>query len=148
MKTFRVAVSQGGRIDYLDHGQLNLDGKVRRRRASHIVPVGFWLRAWFRLVRLVARDESTMAAWTRTWRTPWSVDLRPSGGPMRGPFVNRRLAVQYEEEWLAENVLGAEQCTECCHPLLPVDGVHFWARRRVCLPCLGLLSGDRLRHDS
>lgn len=144
MEKFNVAVSPGGRIDYLDHGQMAIDGKTRRRRASHIVPERFWLRQWFRLVRLFVRDESLVAAWTRRWRTLWVVDLRLSGGPVRGPFANRAMAVTYEEEWLVANVLGGEQCTECDNPLMPSDGFCFWGNRRVCRPCLWILQDGRV----
>jgi hypothetical protein len=55
-------------------------GTVTTKRASHVVPASFWKRQAFKLVRLIVRDDSASAAWCRTWRGPWIVDMSPIGG--------------------------------------------------------------------
>jgi hypothetical protein len=112
-KPIRFAVSRTGRIDYLDHGQLNLDGRVERRRASHVEPTGFWKRLGFRIVRLCFSDDSRAAEWSRGWRTPWRVNLGPVLGPIRGPFQSRAEAIEYEERWLLDNRMGLDVCKVC-----------------------------------
>lgn len=55
-------------------------GTVTTKRASHVVPANFWKRQAFKLVRLFVQDDSASAAWCRTWRGPWIVDMSPIGG--------------------------------------------------------------------
>lgn len=33
----------------------------------------------------------------------WTADMRPSGGPLAGPFTSRSEALEYEKEWLEQN---------------------------------------------
>ncbi len=35
----------------------------------------------------------------------WMVDLRPSGGPVRGGFETRSAALAFEEKWLNERAI-------------------------------------------
>lgn len=70
------------------------------RRASHVVPLNFWLRLAFRVVRAICRDDSATAAWTRRWPCQWIVDMTCSGGPIFGPFRSRWVAVRCEAAWL------------------------------------------------
>ena len=81
-------------------------GEVRRRRASHVLPVPFLARLLFRAVRSVVRDDSAAAAWTRAWPVAWYADLAPSNGPKLGPFTNRLEAIEAEVLWLTSNSLG------------------------------------------
>lgn len=131
----RIAIARDGRVDYLDHGDLNLDGLTRRRRASHIEPFHFWKRQAFRILRLCVPDESRAAEWSRGWRTLWRVNLSPSRGPIRGPFRCRSKAIECEEQWLMANRMGGEQCVRCSDYLIATDCGLFLDRARVCERC-------------
>lgn len=86
------------------------------RRASHIEPV---FRPWrwaFRTLRYLFGDYGRTAKFTRHWRCRWSVDLRPSNGPLLDidprtfkPFASRADAIDFEKFWLAEHHLGRLQ---------------------------------------
>lgn len=81
-------------------------GQRKHIRASHVVPVNFLLRWIFVFLRKWVRDDSTAAAFTRTWPCRWKVDLAPSGGPVLGPFQRRSTALAAEREWIEVNVFG------------------------------------------
>ena len=42
----------------------------------------FFERVLFTLIRRFADDDSSTAAWTRTWVGPWRVNTKPVGGPI------------------------------------------------------------------
>lgn len=79
-------------------------GDVSLQRASHVVPENRFLRAAFRLIRALVRDESRAAGWTRRWNCRWIAQI--IGGPRLGPFDDRSAAIAAEVEWLDENNLG------------------------------------------
>jgi hypothetical protein len=81
-------------------------GTVSKRRASHVTPVNPVLRVIFRLVRWLVKDESQVAGWTRTWGCLWQADLAPSGGPVLGPYSDRKAAIRAEVDWLNEQMAG------------------------------------------
>jgi hypothetical protein len=56
-------------------------GRTTIRRASHVEPV--------------AIDGFTVG---------WQADLAPVGGPVLGPFVSRREALEAEQGWLREHI--------------------------------------------
>jgi hypothetical protein len=75
-------------------------------RASHVEPVSLSLRLLFRALRRAFKDESRVAAWTRSWPCYWYVDMSPVGGPKRGPFSNRAQAIEFEIQMLNRFWLG------------------------------------------
>ena len=82
------------------------DGTEITRRASHVLPENFWLRAAFRILRTFG-DKTQMAEWTRHWRTTWIVDASPVGAPtFRGGWTNRQDAIDFEiaflNDWFLE----------------------------------------------
>jgi len=82
-----------------------LGGQRVRRRASHVEPVGLAHRLAFRILRRFFGEHGRVAAWTRSWRGPWRVDLRPSDGPVLGESFNcRGDAIEAELWWLQENL--------------------------------------------
>lgn len=128
MESIRFAVSTEGRVDYLDHGVLNLDGRTTKYRASHVEPWGWWRRLAFRIVRRCCGDSSAAAEWTRGWRTRWRVNLGPVFGPVLGPFDDRAEAIDVEELWLLSERLGRTWCRQCGLAMPAGDAP-------VCLDC-------------
>ena len=55
-------------------------GETITRRASHVLPVRFWQRQAFRILRTLFGDYGRIAQWTREWSTWWYVDTSPVGG--------------------------------------------------------------------
>lgn len=101
-----ITINADGSIEMLD-GQFEIEGRrVAKRRASHIVPTRFTKRLVFKLCRL-AGDASKLAAWTRTWKCEWTVDLRPSAGPVVSGFYSRAAAIAYEIAWIERNGIHA-----------------------------------------
>lgn len=70
--------------------------EVTVQRASHIEPCRLGRRILFRLLRRLFGEDGRVGEWTRRWHCDWRVDLRPVGGPIRGPFFSRRDALHYE----------------------------------------------------
>lgn len=85
------------------------DWKEETKRAGNIEPVGLLRRLAFRLIRSLVSDQSRVAAWTRTWRCRWRVNMGLSGGPIFGSFASRQEAVRHEREWVIANALIAER---------------------------------------
>lgn len=107
-----ITIHDDGRVEMLD-GQFDLGGRqVAKRRASHVVPTGRLRRLLFRLCR-IAGDDSELAAWTRTWDCNWTVDLRPSAGPVVSGFYNRDTAIEFEVDWISRN--GIQEQQQCNH---------------------------------
>jgi hypothetical protein len=57
-------------------------GKTVTKRASHVEPAAFWARVAFHILRTLVRDDSSVAAWTRTWDCAWRINTKPVGGPI------------------------------------------------------------------
>ena len=73
------------------------------RRASHVEPVAFVPRALFYAIRLIVRDESRAAEWTRCWPVVWQA--RIFDGPTLGPYDARSAAIEAEVEWITNNLI-------------------------------------------
>lgn len=100
-----VLVIDSGSITYLEHDTrepLMQGGKTRR--ASWVVPQKLLKRLLWILIRKVVGDHGRIADWCRSWRGPWLVDLRVSGGPVVGGFSCRESALEYEENWVLSNL--------------------------------------------
>ena len=81
-------------------------GEVITRRASHVLPVAFWKRQAFRLLRTLVPDTSRLAAWSRTWRGPWLVDTAPTAGVvLQGRWMSRQDAIDAEVAFLNDYFL-------------------------------------------
>jgi hypothetical protein len=102
-------------------------GPREDRRASHIVPENSVLRWLFRLLRRLCRDGGAVATFTRRWPCSWQVNLRPSGGPVLGPFPLRTDALAAEVAWLEAHVLMT-------HDLAPLPGLATSAMRTAACP--------------
>lgn len=83
---------------------LSAVGPVRTRRASYIWPYGQLQRLAFRALRFVFDGEGKVAAWTRTWRTLWTV--RWVNRPDRIVFanLNRETCLKWERERLSRRM--------------------------------------------
>ena len=82
-------------------------GKTVTKRASHVEPATFWARVAFHILRTLVRDDSSVAAWTRTWNVLWRVNTKPTAGYiLPGLFKDRREAIDVEvaflNEWFVE----------------------------------------------
>lgn len=110
MSCVDIVIDESGEVRFLSHAgdeataQLAFALGGSTRRASHILPEGRLQRLAFRLIRL-AGDSGSLAAWTRSWRCRWVVDLSPSGGGLEGPFCSRAEAIEFEHDWLLERGL-------------------------------------------
>jgi len=95
-----VSFRTDGTVQYVHDGGLTdgMDGERTKFRASVIEPVSLPLRLAFRLIRLLVRDDSRLANWTRSWECLWRV--RIIGGPvLDGQFAPRRAALEAEIAW-------------------------------------------------
>lgn len=101
-RTVVVTIDESGDQVFLKgHGAdvFSEAGESIVRRASHVVPVSLPLRLAFKALRTIALDTSLAAAWTRTWRCEWQVEL--VGGPtVRARWFNRQRAIDFEIEYL------------------------------------------------
>lgn len=109
MKKRIIKIDRLGTAHFIDDDQLSdemqreLGGKVSRRRASNIEPVNPIARAAFYAIRRRVDDSHWLAAWTRSWRVLWRVNLSLSGGPTFGGFERRADALAAEVDWLLCN---------------------------------------------
>ncbi len=103
-----ISIDKEGTATYLvnEHTKDLFPEATRPRRASHVEPVSLSLRVLFRALRRAFKDESRVAAWTRSWPCYWYVDMSPVGGPKRGPFSNRAQAIEFEIQMLNRFWLG------------------------------------------
>jgi hypothetical protein len=84
-KVMTVTIDENGDLLMLksDSADVFLEGaEVVTKRASHVEPTGFWTRIAFHILRSCVKDDSAVAAWTRTWRCTWRVNTAPVGGPI------------------------------------------------------------------
>lgn len=104
-----VKISRTGNLTFLANEHTQAFGQIgtrKTKRASHVVPVSLPLRLAFQVLRLLVRDESRAAEWTRGWRCEWQADLSPVSGPVLGPYTSRKAAIFDEVEWLNKNILS------------------------------------------
>jgi hypothetical protein len=74
-------------------------GEVKKQRVSRILPIHPVKRLFFRAIRLMANDESRIAAWTRSWDGPWQVQIDKKN---YGCFNDRHEAIAFEKQKIAE----------------------------------------------
>ncbi len=108
----RVRIHRNGDVEVIDNSAAAplLTGlRGRRRRISRIYPSGALKRQAFFLLRAVFGDGGSVAGWTRTWKGPWTLDMRLGGGPVVrsfGPwsrFSSHADAVSCEVVWFGLN---------------------------------------------
>jgi hypothetical protein len=84
-KVVTVTIDENGDLLMLksDAADVFLESaEVVTKRASHVEPTGYVTRAVFHLLRSLVKDDSVLAAWSRTWRCTWRVNTAPVGGPI------------------------------------------------------------------
>jgi hypothetical protein len=81
-------------------------GPASQRRASHVLPVQWWKRLAFRILRWTFGEEGRISNWTRSWSGQWIADMGPSRGPVLGPFTQRCDAIDAEVMWLIQHRHG------------------------------------------
>jgi hypothetical protein len=120
-KVVTVTIDESGDMVYLNTPESDIFMELGERitaRASNVLPVRFWHRQAFRLLRTLFGDYGRIAQWTREWSTRWYVDTRPVGGPVltwghvgypvkdsnfgvrRASFRNREAAIRAEVKFL------------------------------------------------
>lgn len=106
-----VIVSAAGEVTVVAHADLDrpfMEGLGQMgevRRGGHVLPAHPLRRWWFQALRRVCGWVPAIVAWTRTWSGDWITDLACSAGPVLGPYATRSVAIQAEEQWLAEQLL-------------------------------------------
>ena len=75
-----------------------------RQRVSHVEPVNPVLRWLFHAIRKRVADNSKLAAFTREWRCRWRA--RIFTGPVLGPFISRKQAIDAEIAWINAELEG------------------------------------------
>lgn len=109
-KVVAVTIDESGDLVFLNSPEHDIFlelGETVTHRASHVLPVRFWQRQAFRILRTLFGDYGRVAQRTREWNTLWYVDTRPVGGPVLhmshlwdGPGVNMFLGEDdYRAEW-------------------------------------------------
>jgi hypothetical protein len=84
-KVVTVTIDESGDMVYLNTPENDIFMELGERitaRASNVLPVDFWHRQAFRILRTLFGDYGRIAQWTREWSTRWYVDTRPVGGPV------------------------------------------------------------------
>jgi hypothetical protein len=84
-KVVTVTIDESGDMVYLNTPESDIFMELGERittRASNVLPVRFWHRQAFRILRTLFGDYGRIAQWTREWSTRWYVDTRPVGGPI------------------------------------------------------------------
>lgn len=109
----RITVDSEGNLHYLEKPEtesLRQLGTATTKRASHIEPCNWLLRLAFHAVRMAGKRGE---AFSRTWPVDWRVNLKLSNGPTFGRFADRSKAIEAEEQWLADNNMGAGNGEVC-----------------------------------
>jgi hypothetical protein len=75
-------------------------GSVKTQRGSHVEPKYWPLRIAFHVIRLLVKDDSRVAQWTREWWCMWRVNLAPVNGPVVGYWRDRMEAIAFEINYL------------------------------------------------
>jgi hypothetical protein len=98
-----ITITPAGQIRYLGGSapDLETEGRVTKRRLSHIEPCRLPLRFVFRVLRYLFHDTSAVAAWTRRWGCLWRVNI--IGGPTWGRYGRRQSAIDAERDWLEQH---------------------------------------------
>lgn len=115
-----IFVRPAGVVEHVENPVFSTEflGPQHRRRASHVEPNHWLARCIFHLIRWWYDDASPMAAWTRTWLCEWRVNLKPSNGPLLGPFISRPVAIAVEIEWLNKHYAKTQTKEEHNGPVL------------------------------
>ena len=104
-----INIDTDGTIELIasqDAAEIMQLGEATKRRASHVEPQALLLRAAFHAIRALCSDESRLAAFTRSWRCLWRVNI--IGGPiLPGRWRDRAEAIAAEVEWIEQNQFGA-----------------------------------------
>ena len=108
----KVVITPDGDVEMIEYkeaeGLIKSLGTIQERwRATHIVPTDHCLQLAFVILRRSFGEQGRIAQWTRSWRVQWTADLRPSGGPVVEPFDSRQEAIEFEIQWLEENISQA-----------------------------------------
>jgi len=69
-------------------------------RGGYVWPQRRLKRFAFRLLRKLFGRNGRIAAWTRTWRGPWTVIVAATGQPLPGTFATHGDAVDAEVVWM------------------------------------------------
>lgn len=99
MNDHTLFVLPNGDIKYLYTAGVPLQelGTIKLTRLSHITPVCAPIKGpAFRLLRWLFGDRGRIAAWTRTWKGPWLVEILATGE--WSVFNKRSDAVAWEIE--------------------------------------------------
>jgi hypothetical protein len=108
MRTVTVTIDESGDQVFLSNAAdvFGEHGTYETHRGSHVVPVSVPLRVAFKALRAVVSDKSAVAAWTRTWRCEWQVEI-VNGTTLKGMggWYVRQEAISAEIEYLNEQFL-------------------------------------------
>lgn len=101
-----LTIDQTGRVEMIaGHGpDLSDQGEATKRRMSHVEPCCWPLRLAFHAIRMLVRDDSRAAAWTRGWGCLWRVNV--IGGPTWGAYRDRAEAIAAEIKYLEQTRLN------------------------------------------
>ena len=94
----RVVIKDGIVAGFVDEVALPLRD-VETVRVSWVVPADPMLRVLFSLLRFCAGESGQVAAWTRSWRCDWLVEVQ---GETHGPFKDRLEAIRFEKRRVQE----------------------------------------------
>lgn len=83
--------------------ELVKEAKKNRKRVSYIYPANPVKRFFFKLIRKLVDDESTIAEWTRNWKGDWIVVI---DNKVKGKFSTRKKAIEFEKEYLWKKFEG------------------------------------------
>lgn len=100
MKEHLLFIPVGGEVISIGDMPLELEGDVKRERASNILPVNRVKRASFMLLRAVFGERGRVAEWTRQWVGPWTAHVFATGETYTAQ--SRRVVLQWEHERLEE----------------------------------------------
>ena len=94
MKT--ITINADGSVEFVgDTCPLDLPlANPVRRRVSNILPINYWKRMAFLLLRTVFGEQGRVAAYTRRWSGPWRVTMLATG--QTEVFQHRAEAISWE----------------------------------------------------
>jgi len=105
-----VKIDENGVVMHITTDNLKIEhsGECEVKRASHVEPwsclsmdaQNMWIKDHpYYNEKLIEKDK-------------WFVDLRPLGGPVVGPYVNRLAALDFEQQWIEKNRLNITKTME------------------------------------
>lgn len=100
MRTEILFVPVGGEVISIGEMPLELQGDVKRERASNILPVNRFKRVCFLLLRAVFGERGRVAEWTRQWYGPWTGRLFATGETFTAQ--SRRVVLDWERRRLED----------------------------------------------